>query len=167
MLQVNLITFQTIGTFKSIQNVKKSSGKGRIITRSEDLMSVSSRESLLMLSWWNSMRCAQGRDLSRRWLILSEETSTTTALWLVSAMSFSQRCDPMKPPPPIMHIDSIGIVFPSRFTLAIAATKICAVSEEKKLQREREREREEGCGSYNWFFEGWKKEGSEKAVAVL
>ena len=52
----------------------------------------------------------------------------------------------MKPPPPIMQIASIGIVFPSRFTRAIAATKFCDVSEEKKLQRER------GCGSYNWFL---------------
>ena len=133
---------------------KQCKKKGRI-TRSVVWTRVSRRESLLMFIWWNSMRWAQGRDLSRRWLIFSDETSTTTALWLVSAISFSQRCDPMKPPPPIMHIASIGIEFPSRFTRAIGRTKFGAVSDEGN--------RKKWCGSYNWFL----KEGTEKAVVIM
>jgi len=38
-------------------------------------------------------------------------------------MSFSQRCEPMKPPAPIMQIVSAFMGFPSRSTRAIAAKK--------------------------------------------
>lgn len=136
-------------------------------TRSEALTRVSRRESFLMFMWWNSMRWAQGRALSRRWLILSEETSTTMALWEVSAISFSQRWDPMNPPPPIMHIDTGGIGFPSKFTRAIFHNQkrwffelllfSCAVRERRKKLQTRKGKEKRGCGSYNWFSEDWRR----------
>uniref|UniRef100_A0A2P2PSE4 UDP-D-apiose/UDP-D-xylose synthase 2-like n=1 Tax=Rhizophora mucronata TaxID=61149 RepID=A0A2P2PSE4_RHIMU len=72
-----------------------------------------------MLRRWNWIRPAQGLEESpsRRCLILSLYTSRARTLCRVSAKTFSQRCDPMKPPAPIMHIVIGFIGLPSRSIL--------------------------------------------------
>ena len=70
------------------------------LTKSDILMRPSRRESFLMLRRWNWMWSNQGWALAglRRCLILSLYTSRVNTLCGVSAMSFSQRWEPMKPP---------------------------------------------------------------------
>ncbi|CAI9767693.1 unnamed protein product [Fraxinus pennsylvanica] len=59
-------------------------------------------------------------EVSSRCSISSFYTSTASTLCSVSLMSFSQRCELMKPPTPIMQIVIDFIGFLSRSTLPLA-----------------------------------------------
>ena len=93
------------------------------LTRSDILMRPSRWESFLMLRWWNWMRSDQGwvPAGSRRCLILSLYTSRANTLCGVSAMSFSQRWEPMKPPninfPKTLPFDLVSLAFLCYFLL--------------------------------------------------
>lgn len=65
----------------------------------------------------------------------------TMALWEVSAMSVSQRCDPMNPPPPIKQIVKGLISLPSKLNLAIVKqNEEWRIAEKEKENVERKRE---------------------------
>lgn len=111
-------THRQISNLTKTKNIERDAQNEGRITRSAILIRPSRRESFLILRRWNWMRPAHGSDAgSNKCLILSLYTSTASTLCSVSDMSFSQRCEPMKPPAPIMHIVIGFIGFPSRSTL--------------------------------------------------
>ena len=117
-------------------------------TKSETLMRPSRRESLLMLSLWNSMRSLQAWPGFNKCWILSPYTSMASTLWSVSHISLSHKWDPMNPPAPIMQILSGWIGCPSKFNLGDAIATQLPITKANTRSAQPGVELD-GCGAYN------------------